>query len=253
MKLPESATQEFIKSVNSVLLTHLGMNTLTSIIGDDFEYYDIGNGHSNTFLINILPEDTGYEFDETPVKLTVVCNKISALGMKTVVNNTINVKVNIHKIISNVADVEKSNFAYVECITTLRHEIIHAMQEIVIGPSGVTRMMETDKNIKDDYERYLTSEIEYDPHVSDMYYLINYRIEEFRRHYSLTNNDEKSIIKYFLAANSTITVFANDDMNQVASDWFKPDDFILVLKERKAEKWKKAIKKITRHYYDWKN
>lgn len=258
MQVPVNAFKQCIKYLDSLLYSEL------SRVKKEHAYPDItcrgvgGMACSPVILnkvkeISITPDDTGYHFRETLVEIVFFCDNKQPSGMKKVIDEKIRLSININMLRRSCESdrddtIDRVSNAYEDCIGTIRHELIHAMQEIVLGIEGVTLLMENfnDSVSDDEYTNYLLSNVEYDPHVSDAIHALKRRIRSFNRYYELKGDEYVSVVKYYLTGNFSSYIISDTLMNSVAIDWFRPCEFIQALKQYDNRRWRRANRRIVK-------
>lgn len=236
------------------------------VSADENFMFDKSHGVHGYTVVNISKEDMPYSDSmEANIDLNFITDETKSLGSKysdKLISVTLNFN-DLFRYISQLDDVrsiseknvsDKIMFMFRDLQSTIEHELIHVVQELVFAVHEKSKVLSKDSEVNDasldEHEHYLLSIVEFDPHVNDT-------INSFRKYVESLDGYVDSIdpttlvalLKYNLSAVPDVpATFKGTVLENPIKNIFQPNEFIRLLKEHKPDQWKRAVKKIINEF-----
>lgn len=217
--------------------------------------YDSTFGYHASTTLNIDDKDSTYAFSPQELDVIVETCNLPYMGMKEVIDGRLQISINIHRLHTfmrrhgSVSDIvtEKVDALYSQYVATIEHELIHVMQEVVLGSRHVSSMMasRTCYDTTEEFEAYLLSSVEYDPHINDAILEFRRNLTGLEKYFDISVENKKGILYYYLTGRLDRVTMHDTIQQSVVERMFGIPEFLLLLKTYDPLRWKKAVRRIT--------
>lgn len=232
--------------------------------------YDTDNGFSGSLNLKMDKDDIPYNTRQKFIPLTVVfTNQSSEEGSNGTLNGQPVITINTSRLeaVFNSHDVMENpllfkNKEFIDRVKSIKefimstviHELMHVMQHTIFAnneyASGSMNPKSIEKN-DDSHEDYLTSQVEFDPMISDLignFKRLIHGIEDYMTT-TLDDNVKRELLKKYLSSGYIDTVpsyfdKSGDAMKSVIKQVFSPPEFVELIKNTKPDKYPRMVKKI---------
>lgn len=240
----------------------------SELMGKDISY---DNQYGVVGSVDLKVDDIPYDIDVDSVPLTISFDgNLGVEGFSHNINGAQVVAIDVSRILtlynnSNIIDnpVLFADKDFIEKIKSIRgmitstviHELMHFIQHVVFVKreydAGSTKPKSIEKNDGDDFDSYITSQVEFDPTINDLTHTFRHlvgSIEDYTGN-EIDTDVQRELLKKYLASGYKDDVpdyFKNNDtaLMNVIKKVFSPPHFVELIKRDHPKKYPVMVKKM---------